>query len=234
MGKKNKGFLNKYFLFYFIIIRTEDESCQESSVVDSTFPDDLDFEREIILSKALEEAIEKSKEIQELEEIYRHNLKNLHNKNSYRRHSSVAKALSDTAEILEVATRKVERAQDQGRVRRAAALGLRRPYSPRSQSFARRKVSAAVADSSLTELMRRCHLNESNSCQTGPSAGQYRSYSGACNNLQLPSLGASLTEQGRLLPAQYSDGISKPRSVKGVLRLLFLENECLTQLCTVC
>ena len=134
----------------------------------------------------------------------------------------MAKALSDTAEILEVATRKVERAQDQRRVRRAAALGLRRPYSPKSQSFARRKVSAAVADSSLTELMMRCHLNESNSCQAGSSPSQYRSYSGACNNLQLPSLGASLTEQGRLLPAQYSDGISKPRSVKGVLGLLFL------------
>ena len=166
------------------------------------------MEREIILSKALEEAIEKSKEIQELEEIYRHNLKNLQNQNSYRRHSSVAKALSDTAEILELATRKVERAKDQRRIKRAAALGLRRPYSPRVQSFARRKVSAALEDSSLTALMRRCHLNESNSCR---AESPYRSYSGACNNLQLTSLGACLTEQGRLLPPEYNDAISQPR-----------------------
>ena len=181
--------------------------------MDSSFSDDLDFEREIILSKALEEAIEKSKEIQELEEIYRHNLKNLHSKNSYRRHSSVAKAFSDTAEILEAATMKVERAEDQRRVRRAAVRGLRRPFSKQSQSFARRKASGAVEDSSLTEVMMRCHLNESNSCRAGSESAEYRSYSGACNNLQLPSLGASLTQQGRLLPAEYSDGISRPRSV---------------------
>ena len=191
------------------ILRTN-EDCHEGSLIDSTLSEDLDFEREIILSKALEEAIEKSREIQELEEIYSHNLKNLRNPNSYRRHSSVAKALSDTAEILEVATRKVERAKDQKRSKRAAALGLRRPYNPRVQSFARRKVSGAVTDSSLTDLMRRCHHNESGSCQAG---SRYRSYSGACNHLQLPSLGSSLTEQGRVLPPEYNDDISQPRSV---------------------
>ena len=186
------------------------EDCGEGSVVDSSFSEDLDTEREIILSEALEEAIEKSKEIHELEEIYRHKLKNLHKQNSYRRHSSVAKALSDTAEILEVATRKMERATDGKRVKRAAARKLRRPYNRQTQAFARRKVSAAVEDSSLAELMRRCQFNESQSCR---AESGYRSYSGACNNLQLPTLGASLTEQGRLLPAEYNDGVSQPRSV---------------------
>ena len=116
--------------------------------------------------------------------------------------------------MIECFSRKVERAKDQRRSKRAAALGLRRPYSPRVQSFARRKASGAVKDSSLTEVMMRCHLNESNSCRAGSESAEYRSYSGACNNLQLPSLGASLTQQGRLLPAEYSDGISRPRSVK--------------------
>ena len=41
---------------------------------------------------------------------------------------------------------------------------------------------------------------------------RYRTYSGACNSLALPALGASLTELGRLLPAEYQDGISQPRS----------------------
>ncbi|XP_043188890.1 peroxidasin homolog pxn-1-like [Amphibalanus amphitrite] len=49
-------------------------------------------------------------------------------------------------------------------------------------------------------------------------AAPYRTYSGYCNNLANPNFGKSVTPQHRLLPAQYDDGISRPRqrSVTGV------------------
>ena len=167
--------------------------------------DDFDFEREIILSQSVKDALEKSKEILALEEIYSHNLKNLQNKNSYQRHSPVAKVFSDTAEILELATEKLERIKGKRRSRRATPS-----FSRRSQSLVRIKVQEASGpDRELKELLGRCHLNESVSCS---EMSRYRTYSGACNSLALPALGASLTELARLLPAEYHDGISQPRS----------------------
>ena len=95
-------------------------------------------------------------------------------------------------------------------------------------------------DTTLTDLLGRCHMKESLSCSRSHSSqlteylgnisqlkynlkikilalelsprSRYRSYSGACNSVRLPGLGASLTELGRLLPPEYSDGISQPRA----------------------
>jgi len=189
----------------------DSDSCPSGeNGIQSSLHSNLDYEREIILSKAVDEALEKSKEIRELEDIYRHNFASLNNKNSYQRHSAVAKAFSDTAEILEIATGKIEKSKDKNRSKREAQLGLRRPFSRKSQSFATRKVKLAVEDgNTLKQLMGKCHLKESKTCN---QMSRYRSYSGACNSLHLPSLGASLSLQGRLLPAEYSDSISKPRS----------------------
>uniref|UniRef100_A0A2M4A9X7 Putative peroxidase n=1 Tax=Anopheles triannulatus TaxID=58253 RepID=A0A2M4A9X7_9DIPT len=39
----------------------------------------------------------------------------------------------------------------------------------------------------------------------------YRTYDGRCNNLQNPTWGAANTPYGRLLPADYGDGVSTPR-----------------------
>lgn len=41
----------------------------------------------------------------------------------------------------------------------------------------------------------------------------YRTFSGRCNNLRNPNLAASLTTFARLLPPQYDDGVSKPKTL---------------------
>ncbi|KAL7044613.1 hypothetical protein ACKWTF_002002 [Chironomus riparius] len=41
----------------------------------------------------------------------------------------------------------------------------------------------------------------------------FRTLTGYCNNLRNPTLGQSLTVFARLLPSQYDDGVSKPRSI---------------------
>ncbi|XP_053671837.1 peroxidase-like [Anopheles nili] len=42
----------------------------------------------------------------------------------------------------------------------------------------------------------------------------YRTFDGSCNNLQNPSWGSANTPYGRLLPAEYGDGLSTPRRSK--------------------
>ena len=155
----------------------------------------LDIERDIILDNAVSEAVKKSKEIRSLEEVYRQNYASHNKKNSYRRHSAVAQAFSETAEVLELATAELERGRERERVRRNTRLGLRQPFSRRMQSQARRRVSLALEDNrQLEELLGQCHLNEANSCK---ELSRYRSYSGACNSLQLPTLGRNYQGSGR-------------------------------------
>ncbi|KZS09370.1 Chorion peroxidase [Daphnia magna] len=43
------------------------------------------------------------------------------------------------------------------------------------------------------------------------TAERYRQYNGLCNNLEHPYWGAALTAFRRMIPADYADGISKPR-----------------------
>ena len=44
-----------------------------------------------------------------------------------------------------------------------------------------------------------------------------RSYSGRCNNLEYPEKGGSFTELGRILPSEYNDRVSMPRSRSFIL-----------------
>ena len=85
------------------------------------FRDYLHIDEDIILSKAVEDAIEKTQDVHLLEKEYKTKFET--KKNSYNRNSAVAKSLSDTAEILELATANMEGRT--GRSRRAARSGLR-------------------------------------------------------------------------------------------------------------
>ncbi|XP_029565023.1 eosinophil peroxidase [Salmo trutta] len=49
------------------------------------------------------------------------------------------------------------------------------------------------------------------SCHTTPNVNKYRTATSVCNNLKYPRLGASNTPFTRWLPAQYDDGVSRPR-----------------------
>uniref|UniRef100_A0A8C7FL36 Myeloid-specific peroxidase n=1 Tax=Oncorhynchus kisutch TaxID=8019 RepID=A0A8C7FL36_ONCKI len=49
------------------------------------------------------------------------------------------------------------------------------------------------------------------SCHTTPNINKYRTATSICNNLKYPRLGASNTPFTRWLPAQYDDGISRPK-----------------------
>ena len=64
------------------------------------------------------------------------------------------------------------------------------------------------AASALQELFSKCPVSEE-SCDPW---SKYRSYNGQCNNLRYPDEGATLTKMGRLLPPEYDDGVSAPRS----------------------
>ncbi|CDQ82177.1 unnamed protein product [Oncorhynchus mykiss] len=50
------------------------------------------------------------------------------------------------------------------------------------------------------------------SCRTTPNVNKYRTATSVCNNLKSPRLGASNTPFTRWLPAQYDDGVSRPKS----------------------
>uniref|UniRef100_A0A4W5P8N2 Myeloid-specific peroxidase n=1 Tax=Hucho hucho TaxID=62062 RepID=A0A4W5P8N2_9TELE len=50
------------------------------------------------------------------------------------------------------------------------------------------------------------------SCRTTPNVNKYRTATSVCNNLKYPRLGASNTPFTRWLPAQYDDGVSRPKS----------------------
>uniref|UniRef100_A0A8C7L662 Myeloid-specific peroxidase n=1 Tax=Oncorhynchus kisutch TaxID=8019 RepID=A0A8C7L662_ONCKI len=50
------------------------------------------------------------------------------------------------------------------------------------------------------------------SCRTIPTVNKYRTATSVCNNLKSPRLGASNTPFTRWLPAQYDDGVSRPKS----------------------
>lgn len=76
----------------------------------------------------------------------------------------------------------------------------------------------------LTETLQTIDINSflnnrpaESDCDEPPMAcdttSPFRSISGYCNNLRNPNWGKSLTTFSRLLPAQYDDGISKPRLV---------------------
>ena len=103
----------------------------------------------------------------------------------------MAQAFSETAEVLELATAEIERGRESKRAKRNTRLGLRQPFSRRVQSQARRRVSQAVEDTrQLEALLGQCHLIEANHCN---ELSRYRSYSGACNSLQIPTLGRELS-----------------------------------------
>jgi len=63
------------------------------------------------------------------------------------------------------------------------------------------------------EVLERCFLPESD-CD---ERQKYRSYSGRCNNLEYPEKGGSFTELGRILPSEYNDRVSMPRSRSFIL-----------------
>ncbi|XP_008324585.1 eosinophil peroxidase-like [Cynoglossus semilaevis] len=48
-------------------------------------------------------------------------------------------------------------------------------------------------------------------CRTIQNVNKYRTITSVCNNLNFPRRGASNTEFGRWLPAEYDDGISQPK-----------------------
>ncbi|XP_029476477.1 eosinophil peroxidase-like [Oncorhynchus nerka] len=49
------------------------------------------------------------------------------------------------------------------------------------------------------------------SCNSTPNMNKYRTATSVCNNLKFPRLGASNTPFTRFLPAQYDDGVSRPK-----------------------
>ncbi|XP_024253401.1 myeloperoxidase [Oncorhynchus tshawytscha] len=49
------------------------------------------------------------------------------------------------------------------------------------------------------------------SCHSTPNMNKYRTATSVCNNLKFPRLGASNTPFTRFLPAQYDDGVSRPK-----------------------
>ena len=129
---------------------------------------------------------------------------------SYSRSSPHAEMLSQFSEGYEHATKQMINSDPSGRSRRDISNRLQTsfPQSSRSIDFIPQIQFDSDADVARQELFGKCVIPE---FRCNPEA-RYRSYSGNCNNLHKPHLGAHLTEFGRILPPEYDDQVASPRS----------------------
>ena len=131
-------------------------------------------------------------------------------KKSYSRSSPHAEMLAQFSEGYEHATWQIMDEDDEsGRSKRDVHHAPTSfPQSSRSLDFIQQIKFDRDTDLALQELFGKCIIPEFK-CNPG---SRFRSYSGNCNNLFNPSLGSHLTEFGRILPAEYDDQVSSPRS----------------------
>ena len=79
--------------------------------------------------------------------------------------------------------------------------------------------SISTPETTATQIVTMGKCVPSEAKQKCDPSSKYRSYTGHCNNLNNPQWGASNTPHRRLVPSEYDDGISTPRSksVRGSL-----------------
>ena len=133
---------------------------------------------------------------------------------TYERYSPMANLMSKTSEILEEATKEIKEMMLSDRSKREIETfadeieEMLHVSSSDSDLSGQLLLADTDADLALGELFDQCIVAEGE-CD---SRSRFRSFTGQCNNLLFPATGATLTKLGRLLPSEYEDDVSAPRS----------------------